>query len=140
MGGGECFSKPPAFILIPKCLKKVQEEQVQATLIAPEWRRPWLPLLQSMTIDRIRLGSPHKTFTAHHPEAEKTLSANPKWTFLPGELVVDPIKFFKQGMEERRKETHCEVVVLDKVCRRKPNRFAALSVFRSNNLLPSTPL
>ena len=43
---------PPIF-LIPMCLRKVMQEQVDCILIAPVWRsQPWYPALLSMLIER----------------------------------------------------------------------------------------
>ena len=43
----------PPFCLIPMCLRKIMQEQVDCILIAPVWRsRPWFPALLSMLIER----------------------------------------------------------------------------------------
>ena len=43
----------PPFCLIPMCLSKVMQEQVDCILVAPVWRsRPWYPVLLSMLIER----------------------------------------------------------------------------------------
>ena len=42
----------PLFCLIPMCLRKVMQEQVDCILIAPVWRsQPWFPALLSMLIE-----------------------------------------------------------------------------------------
>ena len=43
----------PPFCLIPMCLRKVMQEQVDCILITPVWRsRPWYPAFLSMLIER----------------------------------------------------------------------------------------
>ena len=42
----------PPFILLPACLKKVEEDETMVVLIAPVWQaQPWYPTLLSLVVD-----------------------------------------------------------------------------------------
>ena len=62
----------PPFSLIPRVLKKIQEDKARAILIAPQWpTQPWFPLLKKLSISQPLLLPRSKTLLTlpAHPDA-----------------------------------------------------------------------
>jgi hypothetical protein len=72
--------------MIDKVLQLVKEQGARAVLICPNWlSSPWFPLLRTMAVKVVKLGSGVETFQAG-PSGNCSPHRNAKWSFLAVEL------------------------------------------------------
>ena len=86
----------PPFYLIPMCLRKVMQEQVDCILIAPVWRSwPWYPALLSILIE-CPLLLPQGRRILKLPRTDKDSSPS-----LPEEIPVSSMENFRKSLQNK---------------------------------------
>ena len=81
----------PPLAMIGDVLTLIKEQKARAVLVCPEWRqKPWYPLLQMITVQKIYLGSGQETFSTG-ASGQCPPHKNPAWRFWA--IEVDGSKF-----------------------------------------------